>query len=151
MLTHPSPNHNSRGEQEVKGILLHADASPSEKGTLSWIQSSESKVSYHALVGRDGTVYTCVPYDRRAWHAGQGEFLGSKDPNRISIGLCFANRNNGKEPLTQAQIEGMQTLIAEVRRRYGWLPVTTHAQVALPPGRKNDPEHVPNFRLEDYA
>jgi N-acetylmuramoyl-L-alanine amidase len=146
--THPSPNHNTRGAQTVKVIVLHADASPNEKGCLSWLQSSESKVSYHALVGRDGKVYTVVPYDRRAWHAGKSEWNGHKDVNGVSVGLCFSNKNDGKEPLTEAQQKSMKTLIADVRRKYGQIPVTTHARVA--PGRKNDPEHVPGFVLEDY-
>jgi N-acetylmuramoyl-L-alanine amidase len=133
----------------VKVIVLHADASPNEKGCLSWLQSSESKVSYHALVGRDGKVYTVVPYDRRAWHAGKAEWNGHKDVNGCSIGLCFSNKNDAKEPLTDAQKAAMQALIAQVRGKYGPLPVTTHAAVS--PGRKNDPDHVPNFRLEDYA
>ena len=51
--------------------------------------------------------------------------------------------------LTDAQKAAMQALIAQVRGKYGPLPVTTHAAVS--PGRKNDPDHVPNFRLEDYA
>jgi len=146
--THPSPNHNTRGAQTVKVIVLHADASPNEKGCLSWLQSSESKVSYHALVGRDGKVYTVVPYDRRAWHAGKSEWNGHKDVNGVSVGLCFSNKNDGKEPLTEAQRKAMKALIADVRRKYGQIPVTTHAQVA--PGRKNDPEHVPGFVLADY-
>lgn len=146
-LTHPSPNHNDRKGQAVKVIVLHADASKSEKGTLSWLQSSESKVSYHALIGRDGTVYTCVPYDRRAWHAGKSEWQGHKDVNGCSIGLAWSNV--GTEPLTDAQKTAMTNLIAAVRGKYGQIPVTTHAQVA--PGRKTDPEGIPNFRLEDYA
>jgi len=148
-LTHPSPNHNVRGSKSVKLIVLHADASPNEKGCLSWIQSSESKVSYHVLIGRDGTVYTCVPYDRRAWHAGKSEWHGEKDVNGISIGVSFSNRNDGKEPLTQQQKAAAKKVIAEIRTKYGALPVTTHAQIA--PGRKNDPEQVPGFRLEEYA
>ncbi len=146
--THLSPNHNTRGAQTVKVIVLHADASPNEKGCLSWLQSSESKVSYHALVGRDGKVYTVVPYDRRAWHAGKSEWNGHKDVNGVSVGLCFSNKNDGKEPLTEAQQKAMKALIADVRRKYGQIPVTTHARVA--PGRKNDPEHVPGFVLADY-
>ncbi len=146
--THPSPNHNTRGAQTVKVIVLHADASPNEKGCLSWLQSSESKVSYHALVGRDGKVYTVVPYDRRAWHAGKAEWNGHKDVNGISVGLCFSNKNDGKEPLTEAQQKAMKVLIADVRRKYGQIPVTTHAKVS--PGRKNDPDHVPGFVLKDY-
>ncbi len=146
--THPSPNHNDRKGQTVKVIVLHADASPNEKGCLSWLQSSESKVSYHALVGRDGKVYTVVPYDRRAWHAGKSEWNGHKDVNGCSIGLCFSNKNDAKEPLTDAQKAAMKTLIADVRRKYGHIPVTTHAAVS--PGRKNDPDHVPGFVLKDY-
>jgi N-acetylmuramoyl-L-alanine amidase len=148
-LTHPSPNHNVRGSKPVKLIVLHADASPNEKGCLSWIQSSESKVSYHVLIGRDGTVYTCVPYDRRAWHAGKSEWHGEKDVNGISIGVSFSNRNDGKEPLTDQQKAAAKKVIAEIRAKYGAIPVTTHAKIA--PGRKNDPEQVPGFRLEDYA
>jgi len=148
-LTHPSPNHNVRGGKSVKLIVLHADASPNEKGCLSWIQSSESKVSYHVLIGRDGAVYTCVPYDRRAWHAGKSEWHGEKDVNGISIGVSFSNRNDGKEPLTEKQKAAAKRVIAEIRAKYGPLPVTTHAQIA--PGRKNDPEQVPGFSLTEYV
>ena len=147
-LTHPSPNHNAR-TQDVKLIVLHADASPNEKGCLSWLQSRESKVSYHILIGRDGAIYRCVPYDRRAWHAGKSEWKGHKDPNGISVGVAFSNKNDGKEPLTDKQKAAAKQVIAEIRTKYGALPVTTHAQIA--PGRKNDPEQVPGFRLEDYA
>lgn len=148
-LTHPSPNHNDRRGKSVQVIVLHADGAPNERGCLSWIQSSASKVSYHALIGRDGRVYTCVSYDRRAWHAGKAEWNGDKDVNGISIGLSFSNRNDGKEPLTPEQKQSMQALIVTLRGKYGSLPVTTHAKVS--PGRKTDPEQVPGFRLEDYA
>ena len=150
-LTHPSPNHNDRRGQEIRLIVLHADAAPNERGCLSWMQSSESKVAYHVLIGRDGTVYTCVSYDRRAWHAGKGEWDGSKDVNGISIGVAFSNRNDGREPITAAQKAACQTVIADIRKRYGNLPVTTHAAVARPLGRKNDPEIAPGFDLSDYA
>jgi N-acetylmuramoyl-L-alanine amidase len=147
--THPSPNHNDRKGQTVKVIVLHADASPNERGCLSWIQSSESKVSYHVLIGRDGAVYTCVPYDRRAWHAGKAEWNGHKDVNGVSIGVAFSNKNDGKEPLTEKQKAAARQVIASIRAKYGAaLPITTHAKVA--PGRKNDPEHVPGFALADY-
>lgn len=149
-LTHPSPNHNDRHGQDVQVIVLHCDASPKESGTVSWIQSSQSKVSYHCLVGRMGEIYRFVPFDRRAWHAGKAEWNGKKDVNGVAIGLCFANKNDGKEPLTKAQILAMQDLILEVRTRYGNLPITTHTAVARPVGRKNDPDHAPGFRLEDY-
>jgi N-acetylmuramoyl-L-alanine amidase len=147
-LTHPSPNHNDRRGKAVQVIVLHADASPTEKGCVSWVQSSQSKVSYHCLIGRRGEVYRFVPFDRRAWHSGKAEWNGEKDVNGIAVGLSFSNKNDGKEPLTKAQIVAMQDVVQEVRDRYGPIPVTTHAAVA--PGRKDDPEKVPGFRLEDY-
>lgn len=165
-LTRPSPNHSGRRGSEVSLIVLHCDASANERGTISWIQSAESKVSYHALVRRDGTVETFVPYDRMAWHAGPSKYNGRKHCNLYSIGLAFANRNNGREALTQEQIVSMQELVADIRRRYGPLPVATHAEIAVPRGRKADPDGlvkietpdgpkmvqaVPNFRIEDYA
>lgn len=148
-LTHPSPNHSDRKGHKVSLIVLHCDASGNEKGTISWIQSKESKVSYHALIGRDGTVYTFVPYDRMAWHAGKSEYEGRKHCNLFSIGLSFANRNDKKEPLTDAQKVAMKRLVADVRTRYGALPVTTHTAIA--PGRKSDPDNAPGFDLQDYA
>jgi N-acetylmuramoyl-L-alanine amidase len=148
-LTHPSPNHNDRKGKDVRVILLHADASPNEKGTVSWIQSSHSKVSYHVLVGRMGEVYRFVPFARRAWHAGKAEWNSEKDVNSIAVGLSFSNRNDGKELLTRPQILAMQDVVAEVRGIYGPLPVATHAMVA--PGRKTDPDAIPNFVLADYA
>lgn len=148
-LTHPSPNHNSRGTKEVRVIVLHADAAPNERGCLSWLQSSVSRVSYHVLIGRDGAVYRCVSYDRRAWHAGKSEWHGEKDVNGVSIGLAFSNRNDGVEALTTAQIESMKSVIADIRRRYGPLPVTTHSAIA--PGRKTDPDKAIGFDLADYA
>lgn len=148
-LTHPSPNHSDRKGHTVDLIVLHCDASGSERGTISWIQSAESKVSYHALVRRDGSVCTFVPYDRMAWHAGKSAYQGRKHCNLYSVGLAFANRNDQKEPLTEAQQATMKRLIAEVRAKYGPIPVTTHTIIA--PGRKFDPEHAPGFRLDDYA
>lgn len=144
-----SPNHNSRGQKAIALIVLHADAGASDAGTVSWIQSSESKVSYHVLVGRDGTLYRLVPDDRRAWHAGKSLWQGEKDVNAISLGLAFANRHNGIEAMTAAQRETARQVIAEWRTKYGPLPVTTHAQVA--PGRKTDPEQMPGFALADYV
>lgn len=147
-LTHPSPNHNDRKGKAVQVIVLHADASPNEKGCVSWIQSSQSKVSYHCLIGRMGEVYRFVPFERRAWHAGKSDWQGEKDVNSVSVGLAFSNRNDGKEPLTKAQIAAMRDVVQEVRDRFGPLPLTTHAAIA--PGRKTDPDIVPGFKLEDY-
>lgn len=142
------PHHNSRGPLKVQVIVLHADASPNESGTISWLMHPTSKVSYHTLIGRAGTIYRCVPPSRRAWACGVSRWEKQAEVNGISLSLSWANKNDGKEPLTVAQLEAAQLVLAEWRAVYGTLPVTTHALIA--PGRKTDP-NAPNFRLEDFA
>lgn len=153
MTTRLSPHHGPRiGARPIRLIVLHADASPSEAGTLSWFQNPASKVSYHVLIGRDGTRYRVVPDNRVAWHAGVSTHpscVNPKSVNTESLGLSFANRHDGHEPLTAAQIAAGKVQVAEWQAAHPTIvAVATHAQVA--PKRKTDPELTPNFRLADF-
>ena len=135
-----SPNRNSRNNKTVDTIVLHADASDSEAATLSWLQSPESKVSYHVLIGRDGTVYQIVPVALRAWHAGVSGFGGHTDVNTYSIGISFGNKNDGKEKYTDQQYAVGAALVASLMKQFPKVTLdrgTTHAIIA--PTRKNDP------------
>ena len=151
MVDRLSPNHNARGAP-IRVIVMHNDASPKEDATLSWVQSPKSKVSYHVLIGRDGTCYRLVPDDRRAWAVGVSMWRGVKDVNSISLNVAFSNRNDHHEPLTDAQCLAAKEVIAAWRSTWPAIEeVTTHAVVARPVGRKHDPEAAPNFRIEDFA
>lgn len=143
-----SPNHNDR-KGRIRLIVLHCDASPSERATLSWLANPASKVSYHALIHRDGWVSRIVPDERRAWHAGKSRWQDIADVNGASLGLAFANTHNGQEPLTSAQVDIAQAVVQYWRQRYDIDAVVGHRDVA--PQRKTDPYLAPNFRLEDYA
>ena len=134
----PSPNHSARGGP-VTAIVLHCDASPKVESSLDWIRRPESKVSYHVLIDRNGTVYAVVNPDRKAWHAGVSTFRGEKDCNRYTVGVSLANRNDG-EPYPPAQLEAAVNVCAILCAHYG-IPVdriTTHAVIA--PTRKTDPK-----------
>ena len=148
-LTHPSPNFGKRPAGVVpRLVVLHADAGASDAGTISWLQSPESGVSYHALVGRQGGVFTFVDYADRAWHAGKSSWQGVPNVNDFSIGLAFANKHDGVEALTPIQIAVMQAVVQSVRQLYPNIEVTTHAAIA--PTRKRDPLDSPGFNLADY-
>lgn len=149
MRSSPSPHFNARPTRPVKLIVLHADAGGSDTGTLAWLKDKVSRVSYHVLIGRDGTAYRVVPDAKRAWHAGKSAWPGVGDVNGESLGLAFANKHDGVEPLTAAQIATAKQVIADWQAAHGPLAVVTHAMVS--PGRKTDPERIPNFRLADYA
>jgi N-acetylmuramoyl-L-alanine amidase len=149
MIDRPSPNHNARSHP-IRVVCLHNDASPKESATLSWTSTPASQVSYHVLIGRDGACYRLVPDTRRAWAVGKSAWRGVTDVNGISLNLAFSNRNDGKEPLTAAQIAAAKQVIGEWKTRWQIEDVTTHKIVARPVGRKRDPEAAPNFNLGEY-
>lgn len=136
-----SPNYNQRPVgARIDTIVLHADASANAAGTVSWLRSIKSKASYHVLVDRDGIVYRFVETAHRAWHAGASEFNGRDNVNDFSLGLSFANRNDGVEPYTDLQYQIGAAVCAAWMRVYPAIKlerITTHAAIA--PGRKNDP------------
>lgn len=136
----PSPHHSPRRDP-ITAIVLHADAAPQIESTLNWLANPISKVSYHLVIGRGGTVYSVVPVDRVAWHAGASMLDGDPRVNSISVGVSLSNRNDGREPYPIAQVDAAVAVCAYLCRTYH-IPVdriTTHAIVATPKGRKNDP------------
>jgi N-acetylmuramoyl-L-alanine amidase len=142
IVTAPSPNKSSRSGHRPQLIVLHGDAGKTDAGTVSWLTNPESKVSYHWLVGRDGTAYKFVEEAENAWHAGVSQWEGlavGKTINPVSIGVCFANDGLGAEPYRAVQYDVGAELVAAICRRH-LIPVhriVGHRQVS--PGRKTDP------------
>lgn len=138
-----SPNHNARpaAHRVIRCVLLHATADRgSESGAESWMQSPASQVSAHLHIRRSGAIVRLVPDEYRAWHAGRSEWRGEPDVNDFSLGWELANRNDGREPYTDAQYEAVALAAAHYARQ--GLPLfcfASHASVARPIGRKNDP------------
>lgn len=144
-----SPHHSPRGSARIRWVVLHADASPAETATTSWVCNPESEVSYHSLIHRDGSLTRYVRDERAAWACGKSRWQDVEWLNRWTLNLAFSNRHDGKEPLTRAQIDRAQRILDAWRSRYPVEAVLTHAMIS--PGRKPDPEKIPNFRLSDYA
>lgn len=149
IITRASPNHGTRPiGVPISCVVLHADASTNEEGTLSWLEAPKSGVSYHYLIGRDGTVYKIVPDSRRAWHAGISEFHGVRNVNDFSIGVSFSNDQAG-EPFKPAALGAGVQLVADLCQRWSiaLTRITTHAVIS--PGRKHDPG--PLFNLAKFV
>jgi N-acetylmuramoyl-L-alanine amidase/AmpD protein len=99
------------------------------------------KVSAHFVVGKDGRVVQMVPIEKRAWHAGTSVLDGVSRVNDYSIGIEMVNLNDGRDPYPQPQMDAVAGLIRFIRARYP-IPderIVSHAQIALPAGRKSDP------------
>lgn len=145
-------NHNARPPGvAIDTIVVHADAAARAASSVNWIKNNESDVSYHTLVERDGDVRHLVPPRRRAWHAGKSAFKGRGDVNDFSLGLAFANRNDGVEEYTELQYQIGAAVVALWMREFPAITmdrITDHATVALPKGRKTDPG--PRFDMKKF-
>jgi N-acetylmuramoyl-L-alanine amidase len=140
---HPN-NYGSRGDETPVVVVLHADASPSLSATIDWLESPKAKVSYHVSVGRSGWCCRHVPDDKSAYHAGVSALRGKssgRSVNRFSLGLNMSNAQDGVEAFTEEQLDAAALVVHEWVKAYSipLLNIVTHAQVALPKGRKADP------------
>lgn len=149
LLYRRSPHYGSRRGAAVRWVVLHADVSPRESATLDWLCDPRSQVSYHVLIHRNGDLTRLVADDRAAWACGVSRWKGVEYLNRHSLSLAFSNRHNGEEEITAAQRATALWQLSVWRQSYPIEEILTHAMIS--PGRKTDPDRIPNFRLEDYA
>jgi murein DD-endopeptidase MepM/ murein hydrolase activator NlpD len=139
---YPSKNYDDRPKGATPdSIVLHATAG-GLKPSLAHLSNPESKVSAHYVIGKDGKVYRMVPDDKRAWHAGVGDYNGRQDWNDSSIGIEIENANDGRDEYTPQQRAALAALMRDLQRRYNIQRgnVVTHSQVAYPRERKSDPQ-----------
>jgi len=96
------------------------------------------RVSSHVLVARDGTLTQYVPFELRAWHAGDSYWRGRAACNDFSIGIELEGSDD--EPYDDRQYAALARLVAALQQSYpslaeGW--IAGHSDIA--PGRKTDP------------
>ena len=100
-----SPNFNTRPKDVLINLLvIHSISLPPnvygnnhiENFFLNKLDHSldpfyeeirELKVSAHVLIKRDGEIIQFVPFNMRAWHAGESSFEGKDNCNDYSIGI----------------------------------------------------------------
>jgi N-acetylmuramoyl-L-alanine amidase len=110
-----------------------------------------SRVSAHYVVDEAGQIYSLVPEEHRAWHAGMSSWEGDSDVNARSIGIEIVNGGHdfGLPEFPDAQIDRVISLLKDIFERWPELSarrVVAHSDVA--PARKADPgEKFPWKRL----
>ena len=96
------------------------------------------RVSAHLLIDRKGGVTQYVPFDRRAWHAGESCFQDRQRCNDFSVGIELEGTDD--LPYEDIQYQRLAAVIRALMRR--WPDITPerivgHSDIA--PGRKTDP------------
>jgi len=84
-----SPNQSNRGGT-ISHIVLHNTAG-SYASSVDWLCNKAAKASAHLVIGRDARVCQLVPFDKKAWHAGNGRF----NANSIGIEIEATNKQRG--------------------------------------------------------
>lgn len=141
MLRRPSPNYDDRPNGiQVDTVVLHATVLDSLEETCRHFESPDSAVSSHYTIDRDGTAVCHVEESKRAFHAGVSRMPdGREAANDFSIGIELVNLNDGLDPYPEAQLDALRSLLADIRSRHNIRFIVSHAEIALPPGRKTDP------------
>jgi len=135
-----SPNWDERA-LPISMVVLHYTGMPTADEALARLCDPAAKVSAHYLIDEDGTVTALVPEEKRAWHAGKAFWRGITDINSASIGIELVNPGHewGYRQFTDAQMESLLPLLADIVDRHDIAPtnVVGHSDVA--PARKQDP------------
>ena len=100
-----SPNSSQRAdESDISLLVIHNISLPPGEYATGFIDQlfcneldskahpyfkriAELKVSAHLLISRTGIITQYVPFNRKAWHAGDSVFLGRENCNDFSIGI----------------------------------------------------------------
>lgn len=103
------------------------------------------RVSAHLFIRRDGSVIQCVPFNKRAWHAGVSSFDGQENCNDFSIGIELEGTEY--DCYTEPQYSELANVTQQLLKIYP--KITRHRIVAhsdIAPERKSDPGECFNWK-----
>lgn len=153
---HRSPNSDARiGDIDITMVVIHCiSLRRGSYGTglpaqlfLNAINFDEHpdlvelrdyRVSAHLLIERTGATTQFVPFNERAWHAGESVWQGREDCNDFSIGIELEGTDDS--PFEDSQYTVLIDILVALLSRYPTLSlgnIVGHNEVAV--GRKTDP------------
>jgi len=139
----------SNGVNERKIVVLHHAGRANFGGVVSWLTAKESRVSAHAVIGKEGELAILADTQQITWHAGRSSYKGRRDVNKFGIGVEFEG-DTTKAPLTEGQLntfwEYWCRFLAPIGLTAG--DVTDHRTIA--PGRKIDLHPAELERVQQF-
>jgi AmpD protein len=150
-----SPHCDAREGEDISLLVIHNISLPMGEwgtpyvkalfmGTLdpsaheSFKSLAGLKVSAHLFIDRKGHIVQFVPFDKRAWHAGESSFEGRTRCNDFSIGIELEGSDTA--PFTDAQYEALANATKVIQAAYPLITqerIVGHSDIA--PSRKTDP------------
>lgn len=104
-------------EMEAEGIAVHnTNNKASARAEASYMIGNNNKVSFHAVVDEEEVVL-CIPFDRNAYHAGDGK-NGRGNRKMIAIEICHST-NPDEEMFLESEKLAAE-YIALILKDRGW-------------------------------
>jgi len=138
----PPGEFGGKGVEQLFTNCLDAQAHP------YYQQIHQLKVSAHLFIRRDGELIQFVPFDKRAWHAGQSNWCGKEKCNDFSIGIELEGTDD--QPYGEVQYQVLEQVLAALLEAYPSIDanaIVGHSDIA--PRRKTDPG--PHFSWDRLA
>ena len=136
-----SPRHFIRYAlflKNIKEIFMIVVVSPAKKLNMNLIK--DLKVSSHLYIKRTGEIIQFVPFNMRAWHAGDSSYKGVRDCNNYSIGIELEGTD--RDNFSNNQYEKLIQISKQIIKNYPEInkdKIVGHSEIS--PGRKTDPGH----------
>lgn len=152
----PSPNCNDRPDpNDISLVVIHNISLPPGEfdgdAVIKFFTNQldfslhpyyqkikDMKVSSHLFLRRDGRWIQFVPFEKRAWHAGDSSWEGRINCNDYSIGIELEGTD--LQPYTDKQYEQLRIMLEKLRTQYPKITpdrIVGHSDIA--PTRKTDP------------
>jgi N-acetylmuramoyl-L-alanine amidase len=125
------------GIRKANYVIIHYTAQDSVQQTIRTFTLKITETSAHYVIGKDGKVYHMVNDYLRSNHAGLGKWGSVTDMNSISLGIEIDNKGN--EPFTDAQINSLLLLLAQLKKAYNIPTANFLGHQDFAPKRKPDP------------
>lgn len=131
------------------GIVLHATAGVN---SLAWLQRVEPhpklRSSADYLIPPNGDILQITPVGRYAYHVGQATWRGLTNAdnllNKVLVGVEVESLDVPDSRYTNEQYIALAALVRVLltRHRIPLVNIRTHAEIAVPRGRKTDPAQL---------
>jgi len=96
-------------------ITVHNTANDaSAENEIKYMLTNGNQVSYHVAVD-DKNVIQAIPFNRNAWHCGDGQ--GSGNLKSIGVEICYSKSGGARYLIAE---ENAVQYIASLLKQYGW-------------------------------
>lgn len=133
-----SPNFGNRPEGVViNTIVIHYTEMANDLVALERLCDPAAEVSAHYLINKQGKIFSLVPDNLRAWHAGPSCWREKERVNDYSIGIELDN--NGLEEYTSPLMDSLVDLCHELMNNHPIEQRNIVGHSDIIPARKFDP------------